>query len=404
MRPLQAARNLQIGGCGAGGGGRFAATRTGAYAASTMSDSAQAPSYEDALSATGAASLAMLAGLEGAMRRLHPPEIPRLQELLTTAHGRLTEAVAAFRMALPPEGLESFHDCFAAGAEGALAAADAFVSAAPGPAGFPRLLKAMRELSQALESFYRVHRLPPLSRFFVEAPWHGRLQELDPPPTDEFTVGIHHVGAGEERSPRGGFSLYIPERYDGSRALPLVVALHGGSGNGRDFLWTWLREARGRQFALLAPTARGSTWSLMGPDHDLAGLYSMIDWVGERWRLDMEHVLLTGLSDGATYSLIAGLREDSPFTALAPISGVLHPAVLAGGGMNHVAGRRIYLVHGALDWMFPVDVARMARDELTKAGADLVYRELEDLSHTYPREENDRILSWFDPSLALPQG
>jgi len=27
---------------------------------------------------------------------------------------------------------------------------------------------------------------------------------------------------------------------------------------------------------------------------------------------------------------------------------------------------------------------------------------VEDLSHTYPRDENDRILTWFDPDLALP--
>ena len=90
-----------------------------------------------------------------------------------------------------------------------------------------------------------------------------------------------------------------------------------------------------------------------------------------------------------------------PFTALAPISGVLHPANLGNGNLNRAAGMRIYLVHGALDWMFPVGLARMARDELEAAGADLMYREIEDLSHTYPREENARILEWFDPSLAV---
>ena len=52
--------------------------------------------------------------------------------------------------------------------------------------------------------------------------------------------------------------------------------------------------------------------------------------------------------------------------------------------------------------MFPIAVARMARDELEGAGADVTFREIEDLSHTYPRDENDRILTWFDPSLALP--
>jgi phospholipase/carboxylesterase len=57
-------------------------------------------------------------------------------------------------------------------------------------------------------------------------------------------------------------------------------------------------------------------------------------------------------------------------------------------------------VHGAQDFLFPVPLARMARDTLLKAGAALEYRELPELSHTYPRSENIRILRWFE---ALPR-
>jgi len=32
---------------------------------------------------------------------------------------------------------------------------------------------------------------------------------------------------------------------------------------------------------------------------------------------------------------------------------------------------------------------------LQEAGARLVYRELADLSHTYPRDENPKILDWL---------
>ena len=46
-------------------------------------------------------------------------------------------------------------------------------------------------------------------------------------------------------------------------------------------------------------------------------------------------------------------------------------------------------------------LARTAHTTLRDAGADITYRELEDLSHTYPREENARILEWLDPGLAL---
>src|SRR5260370_15074993 len=38
----------------------------------------------------------------------------------------------------------------------------------------------------------------------------------------------------------------VPEYYTADRGWPLVMALHGGSGNGRGFLWSWLRDARSR--------------------------------------------------------------------------------------------------------------------------------------------------------------
>jgi phospholipase/carboxylesterase len=139
----------------------------------------------------------------------------------------------------------------------------------------------------------------------------------------------------------------------------------------------------------------------MGPDLDAAPLDAMIAFVRERWAIDGDHVLVTGLSDGATYALLYGLRAEAPCTAIAPVSGVLHPANFANGNLERARGRRIYLVHGALDWMFPIGLARAAAQELERAGAALEFREIADLSHTYPRDENARILAWLDPGLAL---
>ena len=62
---------------------------------------------------------------------------------------------------------------------------------------------------------------------------------------------------------------------------------------------------------------------------------------------------------------------------------------------QRLQGLPVYLMHGALDWMFPVDVARTARDALSQAGAQVEYREIDDLSHTYPVEENPRIIDWL---------
>jgi phospholipase/carboxylesterase len=121
----------------------------------------------------------------------------------------------------------------------------------------------------------------------------------------------------------------------------------------------------------------------------------MVQAVGERYPMDRTRVLLTGMSDGATYALLHGLRDETPFTHLAPACGVLHPALLVSRAIERARGRAIYLVHGALDWMFPLQIAHMAREALTSVGARLTYREIPDLSHTYPRDEHARILDWL---------
>ena len=59
------------------------------------------------------------------------------------------------------------------------------------------------------------------------------------------------------------------------------------------------------------------------------------------------------------------------------------------------AGLPVHIVHGAQDWMFPSQTAAMAERVLQQAGANVVYREIADLSHTYPRDENGAILDWF---------
>jgi len=82
----------------------------------------------------------------------------------------------------------------------------------------------------------------------------------------------------------------VPEYYTAERAWPLVMALHGGSGNGRGFLWSWLRDARSYGAILVAPTATGdaspkSTWALMGEDTDTPNLARILDLV----RSPLEH-------------------------------------------------------------------------------------------------------------------
>jgi phospholipase/carboxylesterase len=49
--------------------------------------------------------------------------------------------------------------------------------------------------------------------------------------------------------------------------------------------------------------------------------------------------------------------------------------------------------------MFRLEIAQRDAKVLEQMGADITLRVVHDLSHTYPRDENARILSWFDPGL-----
>src|SRR5712692_9648709 len=318
-------------------------------------------------------------------RHLYPPLAGRLAEELAPSREALGEPLRAMEALTCPDELRFMRDRLVDVARQTLELVADFLEAARSPGEPIGLFRALRRFARVQEALYPLAPvLEPVSRWFLEP----ALRD------DDTGRGVLHASNGRED--RGGFSLYVPEPSDGEAPMPLVVALHGGHGHGRDFLWSWLREARGRGVLVLSPTSRDRTWSIMGgEDVDATPLREMVESVAERYPVDRARVLVTGMSAGATYALLCGLREGMPFTHLAPMCGVLHPMLLASGDLGRARGRPVYLVHGALDWMFPIYTAHLARQALEAAGARLVYREIEDLSHTYPRDENPRVLDWL---------
>jgi phospholipase/carboxylesterase len=237
-------------------------------------------------------------------------------------------------------------------------------------------------------------KFPPVSDFFVDPAMRddGALKARLEQPAAE-TTGVFHDH--NESGSRGGFSFYVPEYYTPGRAWPLVMALHGGSGNGRNFLWSWLRDIRSLGAILVAPTATGPTWALMGEDTDTPNLMRILKTVRGRYNVDETRMLMTGLSDGGTFCWVSGLDRGSPFTHLAPVAATFHPLMAEMADAERLRGLPIFLVHGRLDWMFPVQVARQTSNLLSAAGAEVTYREIDDLSHCYPREMNAEILRWL---------
>lgn len=370
---------------------------TGLDPGAAADQAAEADELQESLVVLIPRVLGALDHLETITRHLHPPRLPELVASLGPDDDALTAALARVRGAAWPADLEPFRDQIVLAAESVLRTHAGLREAAASPAGTIGGYRATRRQYRAIEALYPLATaLPSVSRFFIEparrndAALLARIEAARRPEPD---TGVYHFD--NETGSRGGFSIYVPEYLTRDTPVPVVFALHGGSGHGRVFLWSWLREARSRGVIVVAPTATGDTWSLMESDVDGAHLSRILAYVREHWSIDPAKLLLSGMSDGGTFTLLSGLDSDSPFTHLAPVAASFHPMLVTMTEPGRIRGLPVYLVHGALDWMFPIQTGRTANQALRMAGANVVFREIADLSHTYPRDENGAILDWF---------
>jgi phospholipase/carboxylesterase len=326
-------------------------------------------------------------------RHFHPPDFGAVMD----AAGTPDQELRAARQQLDgwPDELAGVRERLQTAVNATLAAFEGLRSAPDQADGIRAVFRALRYVPRAREALYPLAgAVLPINRYFLDPALRDDADTLarSAAPAREDT-GLAHFD--NEPGSRGGYSLYVPEFYTPDRVWPLVMALHGGSGNGRNFLWTWLRDARSHGAIVVAPTATGPTWALIGNDTDTPNLVRILDAVRSRWYIDPSRMLLTGMSDGGTFCYVAGLEGASPFTHLAPVSATFHPLMAEMASPDRLRGLPVYLVHGALDWMFPVQVAQQTHHALAAAGADIVYRELDDLSHCYPDEINALLLAWL---------
>ncbi|WP_309643749.1 hypothetical protein, partial [Phenylobacterium sp.] len=232
------------------------------------------------LAAVAPAVLDALERLGFVARYLNPPDLPQVLEAVGAPQAGLRAALG--RLDDWPESLGGLSGPLQAAGEAAILAFDDLHAFA---GDLRQAYRALRHVTRAQEALYPLASvLAPVNRFFLEPALRDDedLQRRLAGPRREDT-GLAHIG---DPGARGGFSMYVPETYTPETAWPLVVALHGGSGNGRAFLWSWLRDVRGHGAILIAPTAVGDTWALTGPDLDTPNLRGLVERVRAGWNID----------------------------------------------------------------------------------------------------------------------
>jgi phospholipase/carboxylesterase len=309
---------------------------------------------------------------------------------------------SSFVQLTPPAEMKDLHERFCA-AITELGKSCNFFMTKPSPQWTLAFLYSRRAYCQGLYELYELRdQLPLIAAHFLMP---GAQAPVAAAPGAVATGFIQRKRQGAAESARRGqitndrsdYTLYIPEDYSPERPLPLIVALHGAYGQGSEYVWTWLRPARSRGYAILAPKSLGDTWDMRAPSIDTRSVLRMFGEVTREYSIDRDRVYLSGLSDGGIFTYILGLEQSQLFRGLAPVAGALHQAVdwmlREGRGKD----TPIFVVHGVHDFIFPVTFTRQTCNLLKEIGYDITYEELPEWGHALPYSINERlVLPWFE--------
>lgn len=205
-------------------------------------------------------------------------------------------------------------------------------------------------------------------------------------PSQPLGPGRHELGLGAGRD---GW-LYIPGGAHGAEPLPLLVLLHGATGDADNWVGA-LPLADSLGMVLLAPDARSTTWDVVrgtfGPDVEFIDAALEVVFGGAD--IDPGHVALAGFSDGASYALSLGIGNGDLFTHLIAWS----PGFLQLAAQRGRPG--IFISHGVQDRILPIaTTSRRIVPLLEGAGYVVEYREFDGAHEIDPQVARD-ALGWF---------
>jgi polyhydroxybutyrate depolymerase len=147
-------------------------------------------------------------------------------------------------------------------------------------------------------------------------------------------------GVTEQQLSSGGrernFRLFVPPGYDGRRALPLVLDLHGSGGTAARQAETSRFEALAAHEGFLVATLQADEdrrWNVPPTDDradDVLYVADVIDHVAGRACTDLTRVYATGFSGGARMSSLLACRLGARIAAIAPMAGLRWPGPCEG--------------------------------------------------------------------------
>jgi len=196
------------------------------------------------------------------------------------------------------------------------------------------------------------------------------------------------------------YRLYIPPAYDGSRAYPLVLALHGLGGTEDSMFgqnYRVIDEATKRGYIVAAPLGyrvdggygRGNT---RRAELSEADTMEVLDRVRHSYKIDDHRIYLMGHSLGGFGTWFLGPKYPAIWAAMGPISGGGVPASL-----ERIKDIPEIVIHGDADTVVPVQSSRAMVEAAKKFGIEMKYIEVPGGTHGDVAGPNmSAIFDFFD--------
>jgi predicted esterase len=196
------------------------------------------------------------------------------------------------------------------------------------------------------------------------------------------------------------YRVFVPSKYDGSKAFPLIVALHGLGGSEASMF--------GQNYAMLDPAEKHGYIVVAPMGYRIDGFYgrtpdrraqlsekdvmNVLALVRKAYKIDPDRIYLMGHSMGGIGTWTLGAKHPEIWAALGPISGVADPKTVE--AMRHIPE---IVVHGDADTTVPVSGSRAMVEEMKRLGTEVKYIEVPGGSHTsVPGPNMAAIFDFFD--------
>ncbi len=190
------------------------------------------------------------------------------------------------------------------------------------------------------------------------------------------------------------YAVNVPASYDPAKRYQVRFQLHGGV-MGRS---TNQPRNSGNIGNLAGDTEQiyvlpyGWTDAPWWSEDQVLNLSTIVDSLKRTYNVDENHVVVSGVSDGATGAYYVAMRESTPFASFLPLNGFIMVLANPDTGIrdelypNNLRNKPFYVINGGRDRLYPISAVEPYVLHLKKSGVAIDYQ---------PQPQGEHNTAWW---------